>query len=117
MEFGFDWPSGFGVSLKMVDGRADGRWTDDGLWLYYKLTNEPKGPGELKMACVPSEGSDQPRHQPSLIRVFAVCMRKAWVLSYPMSALWMPRLIRVFAGRTFYSVGFVMRRLKFLLMK
>ena len=29
----------------MVD---DGR-TDDGLWLYHKLTNEPKGSGELKM--------------------------------------------------------------------
>ena len=26
-----------------------GRQTDDGLWLYYKLTNEPKGSGELKM--------------------------------------------------------------------
>ena len=24
----------------------DGRWTDDGPWLYYKLTNEPKGSGE-----------------------------------------------------------------------
>ena len=40
-------------SLKMVDGRTDGRRTpddgrtDDGPWLYYKLTNEPKGSGEL----------------------------------------------------------------------
>ena len=25
-----------------------GRQTDDGPWLYYKLTNEPKGSGELK---------------------------------------------------------------------
>ena len=34
--------------LKSVDGRmTDGR-TDDGPWLYYKLTNEPKGSGELK---------------------------------------------------------------------
>ena len=32
-------------SLKMVDGQ----WTDDGACLYYKLTNEPKGSGELKM--------------------------------------------------------------------
>ena len=31
-------------SLKMVDGHR----TDDGPWLYYKLTNEPKGSGELK---------------------------------------------------------------------
>ena len=26
-----------------------GRRTDDGPWLYYKLTNEPKGSGELKI--------------------------------------------------------------------
>ena len=37
-------------------------------------------------ACAPSEDSDQPGHQPSLIRVFAVCMKKAWILSYPSSA-------------------------------
>ena len=34
----------------------------------------------------PSEHSDQPGHSPSLIRVFAVRMKKAWVLSYPLSA-------------------------------
>ena len=39
-----------------------------------------------KMACAPSEDSDQPRHPPSLIRVFAVRMKKAWVISYPLSA-------------------------------
>ena len=39
-----------------------------------------------KMGCAPSEGSDQPRHPPSLIRVFAVHMKKDWVLSYPLSA-------------------------------
>ena len=57
--------------------------------------------------CAPSEDSDQPGHPPSLIRVFAVRMKKAWVLSYPLSVqrrLWsdwgMPRLIWVFAGRT-----------------
>ena len=32
----------------MVDGRTtDGQRTDDRSWLYYKLTNEPKGSGEL----------------------------------------------------------------------
>ena len=41
MKFGFDWPSGFGEDL----GKW---WTDDGPWLYYNLTNEPKGSGELK---------------------------------------------------------------------
>ena len=34
-----------------------------------------------KMACAPSEDSDQPGHPPSLIRVFVVC-KKAWVLIY-----------------------------------
>ena len=53
-----------------------------------------------KMACAPSEDPDQPGHLPSLIRVFAVHLKKAWVLSYPLSASedseqtgWMPRLI------------------------
>ena len=57
--------------------------------------------------CAPSEDSDQPGHPPSLIRVFAPCMKKALVLSYKLSAqrrLWSdwhpPSLIRVFAGRT-----------------
>ena len=70
------------------------------------------------MVCAPSEDSDQPGHPPSLIRVFAVRMKKAQVLSYPLSAqrrlrsAWashsedsdqtgrMPRLIWVFAGHT-----------------
>ena len=38
-----------------------------------------------KMACAPSEDSDQPGHPPSLIRIFAVRMKKAWVLGYPLS--------------------------------
>ena len=38
------------------------------------------------MACASSEDSDQPGHPPSLIRVFAVRMKKAWVLSHPLSA-------------------------------
>ena len=43
--------------------------------------------------CAPSEDSDQPGHPPSLIRVFAVRMKKAYVLSYPLSA--QRRLIRL----------------------
>ena len=39
-----------------------------------------------KMTCTPSEDSDQSGHQPSLIRVFAVRMKKAEVPSYPLSA-------------------------------
>ena len=59
-----------------------------------------------KMACGPSEDSDQPGHPPSLIRVFTVRMKKAWALT----THWahsedsdqtgrMPRLIWIFAGR------------------
>ena len=35
------------------------------------------------MTCAPSKDSDQPGHPPSLIRVFAVRMKKHWVLGYP----------------------------------
>ena len=67
----------------------------------------------------PSEDSDQPGHPPSLIRVFAVRMKKAWVLSYPLNAqrrLWsdwadaQADLSLRWAHSHF--VGFVMRRLK-----
>ena len=37
-------------------------------------------------AYAPSDDSDQHGHPPSLIRVFAVRMKKAWVHSYPLSA-------------------------------
>ena len=69
-------------------------------------------------ACAPSEDSDQPGHPPSLIRVFAVRMKKAQALSYPMSA--QQRLWAHWADaqadlslRWAHShiVGFVMRRL------
>ena len=36
--------------------------------------------------CAPSEDSDQPGHPPSLTRVFAVRMKKAWVFSYSLSS-------------------------------
>ena len=54
MKFGFDRPSGFGEDLWkwwMTGGRADDGWMDDGPWLYYKLTNELNGSGELKSHC------------------------------------------------------------------
>ena len=45
------------------------------------------------MAYMPSKDSDQPGHPFSLIRVFPVCMKKAWALSYPVST--QQRLIRL----------------------
>ena len=47
---------------------------------------EPHRDKTNKMACAPSEDSDQPGHLPSLIRVFAVRLKKAWILNYPLSA-------------------------------
>ena len=43
--------------------------------------NEPPHDKTNKMACAPSEDSDQAGHPTSLIRVFAVCLNKYWVLS------------------------------------
>ena len=74
-----------------------------------------------KIACEPSEDSDQPGHPSSLIRVFSVHMKKQWVLSYQ-ATHWvlsedsdqtrrMSRLIWVFNGRTSNIAGFVLRRL------
>ena len=48
--------------------------------------NEPSHDKTNKMICGPREDSDQPGDLPSLIRVFAVRMKKPWILSYPMSA-------------------------------
>ena len=47
---------------------------------------EPPRDKTNKIACALSEDSDQPGHPPSLIRVFAVRMKKPWVLSYLLSA-------------------------------
>ena len=48
-------------------------------------TLEPHHDKTNKVTCA-REDSDQPGHSPSLIRVFAVRMKKALVLSYPLSA-------------------------------
>ena len=47
--------------------------TQESIWAHDKTNT---------MACTPSEDWDQLGHPPSLIRVFAVSMKKAWVLSY-----------------------------------
>ena len=54
---------------------------------------EPQHDKTNKMAFAPSEDSDQPGHPPSLISVFAVHMKKACALSYPLST--QRRLIRM----------------------
>ena len=53
---------------------------DHALSLKNKTTTfEPTHDKTNKMACVPSKDSDQPGHLPSLIRVFAVRMKKTWI--------------------------------------
>ena len=54
---------------------------------HYKVSTElPVAARHPHVACVPSKDSDQPEHPSSLIRVFAVYMKEALVLSYPLSA-------------------------------
>ena len=45
-----------------------------------------KKPASKRPRIQSSEDSDQPGHPPSLIRVFAVRMKKGWNLSYPLNA-------------------------------
>ena len=77
---------------------------------------EPAHDKTYKMACAPGENSDQPGHPPSLIWIFTVRMKKAWVLCYLLSGkrrLWSdcadaqadPSL----RWCTYHFVGFVMR--------
>ena len=87
----------------------------------YSLIFEPAHYKTNKMACAPSEDSDQPGHPPSLISVVAVRMKKAWVLSYPLSAqrrLWSDwadaQADLSLRWRTCQFVGFVMRWLIFM---
>ena len=49
-------------------------------WTVAAVLNEPPHDKTNKVACAPSEDSDQPWHPPSLIRVFAVRMKKDLVL-------------------------------------
>ena len=62
--------------------------------VYFNGINEPPHDKTNKMACAPSEDSDQPGHLPRLIRVFAVRMKKTWVLSYPFTVKTLIRLGR-----------------------
>ena len=53
------------------------------IWVRVYMSRDMKN---KQNCCAPSEDSDQPGHPPSLIRVFAVRMKKHWVLSYALSA-------------------------------
>ena len=87
-------------------------------WVSSWPTFEPPHDKTNRMACAPREDSDQPGHPPSLTRVFAVRMKKAWVLSYPLNAqrrLWSDwadaQADLSLRWAHSHCVGFVMRRL------
>ena len=56
------------------------------VYRHRKHVNVPPHDKTSKMTCAPSGDSDQPGHPPSLIRAFAVRMKKSWVLNYPLNA-------------------------------
>ena len=58
------------------------------IWVRVYMSRDVTKPAtwqNQQKGCAPSEDSDQPGHPPSLIRVFAVRMKKHWVLSYALS--------------------------------
>ena len=81
---------------------------------------EPSHDKTNKMTFAPSEGSDQPRHLPSLSRASLCAVMIAKDLSFPHvdsedsdQTGRMPNVIGVFAGRTCHFVGLVARWLKY----
>ena len=69
MKFCFDRPSGYGEKdlwkWWTTDGRTDDGRTDNGPWLYYRLTDEPKGSGELKKRQMCWSITWEPERKPS----------------------------------------------------
>ena len=67
---------GYGGETTRVENRGEttrGETIRGGNVLEAKRLVTPHHDKTNKMACTPSENSAQPKHQPSLIRVFAVC--------------------------------------------
>ena len=58
-------------------------------FLYQSVVYEP-GRSVYKIACAPSEESDQPARSRSLIRLFAVRLKTLWFLDYQQNALRRP---------------------------
>ena len=105
--------------LNVLNKNQHVRWQVNETKLTWIYTYEPPHDKTYKMACASSEDSDQSGHPPSLIRVFAVRVRKVWVLSYPLSTqqrLWSNCWADAQADLSLHwvhshFVGFVMRRL------
>ena len=110
-------------NLKLPNQTIYEQWKNITLIHWNKRTRE-KCLVTKQSECAPSEDSDQPGHPTSLIRVFAVRMKKAWTLSYPLSAqrrLWSDWAVTQadLSLRWAHShiAGFVTRRLKWYLRK
>ena len=89
-----------GIRPVWSESSLSARWKLGSLATYWVHSEDSDQPHDKtnNVACAPSEDSDEPGHPLSLISAFAVHMKKAWVLSYPLNA--QLRLIWVFAGRT-----------------
>ena len=73
------------ILMKIKKERKKERKKEPALLLHIYIASK-KERNTNKMTCAPSEDSDQLGHPPSLIRVFAVRMKKSWVLTYQLSA-------------------------------
>ena len=113
------WCNGVGQGRTVLDRiRSTGNWFSKEPYIFLKWTASWQN---QQNDCVPSEDSDQPENPPSLIRVFAIHMKKVWVLSYlPLSA--QRRLRSDWADAQadlslrwahIHFVGFVMRRVTY----
>ena len=67
-------------NLRLLDPQSDSLSM---LGTQLQGVHEPPHDKTNKMAIAPSENTDQPVHPPSLIRVFAVHLKKHWVLRLP----------------------------------
>ena len=89
-------PVGIVLSRQQIPGNKGANQT---VWMFRKIVIKemhrkraisiyvPRHDKTNKMAVCPAKDSDQSGHLPSLIRVFAVHMKKPSVLSYPLSTL------------------------------
>ena len=106
------------VQPKMAHSKQQTIWDRIFLCLVFVSLFKPTHDKTNKKMCAPSEDSDQPGHPPSLIRVFADRMTKAWVLSYLLSVqrrLWTnwsdAQVDLSLRWAHSHLIGFVMRRL------
>ena len=112
-------PKAFLIKIKhLFELKKNTKWRFCGTVNITKVIIEPRHDKTNKMNARPAKThiSLELGHPPSLITLFAVRMKKPWVLSNPLSARedsgqtgWMPRLIWIFAERTVILLVFLCR--------